>query len=344
MQKITFLISFVLAVMSVYAQYPVVLSFESHAIKSESNNNMELCKYVDPDEGGVNKIWDFSGIESINEFTGFVRSSYHSVNSQIFPRANTELDEFNNKFYYRIEDNRIEQVGYSSQDNLVVTQFDKPLVKMIYPFTMGDHFEGTFSGSYKMGELTSAIKGNYVVLAEATGMLILPDNFIVENTLRVRTMKNYSYEMSGSRHLFEIVTYRWYCDWYRYPLLVLTQIKSTVNESAGVTYQAAFNNNISTPANTVDEEVHADHLFEIYPNPADMFLSITYTVKHDGKVWFGLCDLSGKEIKVLHDQEMDAGTYHLEFNLPDMGLTEESYLLKADIAGLTQIQQVILIK
>ena len=344
MQKITLLFSFLIAVMHMYAQYPVVLNFESHAIKSESNNNMELCKYVDPDDGGINKIWDYSGIESTNEFTGFVKSSYHSVNSRIFPRANTELDEFNNRFYYRIEDNRIEQVGYSSKDNLVVTQFDKPLVKMVYPFTMGDHFEGVFSGSYKMGNLSSVIEGNYEVLADGSGMLILPDNFVVENTLRVRAMKNYSYEISGSSHLFEIVTYRWYCEWHRYPLLVLTQIKSTVSESTSVAYQAAFNNKISIPANTIDGKVHADQLFEIYPNQTDKYISITYTVINEGRVWFSLFDLSGKEIKVLYDQDMAAGTYHLELNLLDIGMSEGGYLMKTDIAGRTQTQKVMLVK
>jgi hypothetical protein len=344
MKKITLLFIYLIAALQIYAQLPVVLNFESHAIKSESNNSMQLCKYIEPGEGGENIIWDFSGIETTNDFIGYVRSAYHSVNSQIFPRANTELDEFNNRFYFRIAYNRIEQVGYTSQDNLVVTAFDKPFVKMIFPFTMGDHFEGTFSGSYKMGTLSSDIKGNYEVLADGYGMLILPGNFVIENTLRVRTMKNYSYEMSGSGHLFEIVTYRWYCDWYRYPLLVLTQIKSAVNESTTVAYQAAFNNQLSIPANLVNEAISTDHLFEIYPNPTNKSLSISYSIKDEGRVWFGLFDLSGKEIKVLFDQDMDAGTYHLESKLVDEGLPEGTYLLKADIAGQAQTQQIVLVK
>ncbi len=342
MKKKIVIFLYLMAAMGVYAQYPVVIDFESHAIKSGSDNNMQLCKYVDPGEGGVNQIWDFSGIEYTGEFTGFVKSSYHSVNSRIFPRANTELNEFNNRFYFRIADNRLEQVGYSSEDNLVVTMFDKPFVKMIYPFTMGDHFEGTFSGSYKMGTLNSAINGNYEVMADGYGMLFLPENFVVENTLRVRTMKNYSYEMSGSSHLFEIVTYRWYCDWHRYPLLVLTRIKSSVNGSVSVTYQAAFNNQLSVPASAIDQTIQADRLFEVYPNPADRSLSIMYSVKDEGRVWFTLFDLSGKKIKVLFDQEMVAGIYHLEYNLRDEGLSEGTYLLRADIAGRMQTQQVVL--
>ncbi len=343
MQKMTFYFIFLVAAIQIHAQDPVVLRFEDHAIKSESNNNMKLCKFVDPEEGGVNRIWDFSAIETINEFTGYVRSSYHSVNSRIFPRANTELNEFNNRFYFRIEDNRIEQVGYSSQDNLVVTEFDTPFVKMIYPFTLGDHFEGKFSGSYKMGSQTSDIKGNYEVVADGSGTLILPDNYVVDNTLRVRTLKNYSYEMSGSGHLFEIVTYRWYCEWHRYPLLVLTQIKSTVNDHTGIAYQAAFNNELSRPAGEPDRTIRADYLFEVYPNPAEKLLNIIYTVEDESRVWFGLYDLSGKPLKVIYDQEMAAGTYHLELNLQDEGLNEGAYLLKTEIGGKTQTQKFMLV-
>jgi hypothetical protein len=344
MKKPMLFILYLIAVMHIYAQDAVILRFENHAIKSESDNSMKLCKYVDPMEGGEDRIWDFSGIESTDDFTGFVKSSYHSVNSRIFPRANTELDEFNNRFYYRIEDNRIEQVGYSSQDNLVVTEFDKPLIKMIYPFSMGDHFEGTFNGSYKMGTRSSVIQGNYVVIADGTGMLMLPDNFIVDNTLRVRSMKNYKYEMNGFDHFFEIVTYRWYCEWHRYPLLVLTQIKSIVDEHTSVAFQAAYNNDVSLPANPIDSEIHTNLSFDVFPNPADRSLSINYNVTTDGDVRFGLFNLSGEEIRVIYDQEMAKGTYHLEVDLQDEGLPEGTYLLKAEIAGMTQSQKVVLVK
>ncbi len=344
MKAVTFIFIWLVSVICLRAQEPVVLNFETHAIKGESDNNMQLCKYMAPGESGENIIWDFSGLEKTNEFTGFINSSYHSVNSQIFPQANIELKEFNNRFYFKTADNRVEQVGFASEDNHFVNIYDKPFIQMFYPFTMGDHFEGTYGGLYKTGTVTNAIKGNYEVVADAYGKLILPDNFIVDNVLRVKTIKNYTYVMIGFDHLYEIVTYRWYCDWYRYPLLVLIRIKSSINQSTSITYQAAFNNQLSLPAIKIDREISGEKLFEIYPNPTDNILTIRYQVKDNGRVCFILYDLSGAEVKVLYDENMTSGFYHLESELVDEGLSEGAYLLKANIAGCTQTNIITLIR
>lgn len=334
----------VFALVTLYAQKPVTLEFESHAIKNESDNNMQLCKYAEPGEGGENVIWDFSNLQSINDFTGFVKSSYQSVNSALFPRANTELNEFENRFYFRIAENCVEQLGYSSRDNVVVTSFDKPFVKMIYPFTMGDHFNGTFEGTYKMGTVSSKLAGSYEVTADGYGTLMLPDNFIVDNTLRVSTTKSYSYKVNGSDNLYEIVTYRWYSDWYRYPLLVLTKIKTSVNQSSSVSYQAAFNNQLSIPAVSNEVKISAGKLFDVYPNPVNSVLNISCLVEIEGTVLISLYDLSGKLIKVLHNEEMSAGPQKFSFDLNESGISEGPYLLKANISGGIQTKQILIEK
>ena len=120
-----------------FAQKPISLNYETHAIKSEANNSMQLCKYVDPGTGGEHISWDFSNLEATNDFTGFVQSAYYSVNSALFPLANTELQEFTNQFYFKITENSIEQYGYSSKDNSVIIKFDKPFVfKAIFRYRL----------------------------------------------------------------------------------------------------------------------------------------------------------------------------------------------------------------
>ncbi len=329
---------------NLFAQKPIVLKFEKHAIKSESNNEMNLCKYVDPGNGGENVTWNFSGIETTNGFTGVVKSSYHSTNSSLFPQANTDLQEFNNHFYFNISNNRIEQYGYSSLDNLVVTTFDRPFVKMIYPFTMGDNFRGTFSGIYKSGNSTGDISGNYEVTGDGYGTLILPGNYTVENTLRVKTLKTFSQVVSGITQTYEIVTYRWYCDWFRYPLLVLTQIKMSVNESTSVTYQAAFNNKATKAAENPLANVNSDKLFDLYPNPTNQFININYVVANDGLVTIELFDLSGKKISTFLNEEMKAGNYTLQPNLVNEGLFKGTYFVKVAVNGKSETQQLVLTK
>lgn len=332
------------ATVNLFAQKPIVLEFETHAIKNESNNEMKLCTYVNPGAAGANQIWNFSQIEATSNFTGYVKSSYHSVNSMLFPQVNTELNEFNNRFYFRIAENKIEQYGYSSLDNLVVTTFDKPFVKMKFPFTMGDNYQGTFSGTYKSGNSNSNISGTYEVIGDGYGRLILPGNFIVDNTLRVKTLKSYSHSISGVDQTVEIVAYRWYSDWHRYPLLVLTQVKSSANGSTSVSYQAAYNTNLSKPANTISSETKSDKLFDVYPNPTDQIININYFVAEDGFVTIELYDLAGKKAGTLFNQELKSGAYTLQPDLIHEGFVKGFYLIKVTINGLSDSQQVVLLK
>ena len=329
---------------NLFAQKPIVLEFEKHAIKSESNNEMRLCKYVDPGNGGNGVTWDFSGIQATNDFMGVVKSSYHSANSLLFPQANTDLQEFNNHFYFNISNNRIEQYGYSSLDNAVVTTFDRPFVKMIYPFTMGDEFSGTFDGTYKSGNSTGPISGNYEVTGDGYGTLILPGNYTVANTLRVKTLKTFSQVVSGITQTYEIVTYRWYCDWFRYPLLVLTQIKSSVNESTSVTYQAAFNNKATKIDDNSQANVNSGKLFDFYPNPTNQFINLNYVVADDGLVTVELFDLAGNKVSTFLNEEKKAGSYTLQPNLSDEGLFKGTYFVKVTINGKSDTQQVVLVK
>ena len=344
MKKITTYLIFLSLGISLHAQKAIVLEFEKQAIKSESNNVMQLCKYVDPGASGENITWNFSNIEATSEFTGYVKSSYHSSYSQLFPQANTDLEEFNNHFYFNVANNRIEQYGYSSLDNTIVTTFDKPFVKMIYPFTMGDSYYGTFSGNYKSGNLTGEISGNYEVTGDGYGTLILPGNYVVENTLRVKTLKTYSQIIPGVNQSYEIVTYRWYCEWYRYPLLVLTQIKSTANESTSLIYQAAYNNKATKPVENPTPDLASDKLFELYPNPTDQIVNINYVVPEDGNVKIEIYDISGIKIKTLLNQEMLAGSYTLQPNFINEGLIKGTYFVKVTINKESETQQVVLMK
>jgi hypothetical protein len=344
MKKIYFM--FVLTVFTtvVFAQKPISLHFETHALKSESNNTMQLCKYVDPGKGGENVGWNFSSLDATNNFTGLVQSNYHSVNSEIFPRANTELQEFNNQFYFMINENRIEQYGYSSKDNSVIIKFDKPFVKMEFPFTMGDHFSGDYHGIYKTSKNETDISGTYEVVADGYGKLMLPGNVTYDNTLRVKTIKNYTRELENMGQDIEIITYRWYCEFHRYPLLVLTKIKSTTGSSISESYQAAYNNLVNTPAKLNKEKTVTDKLFEVYPNPVDNVLTVKYEVSEKSDVMIELFDLTGKKVKSLINKEMDSGLYSIELNVKDEEISKGTYLLKVKIDNKTRTKEIIVLK
>ena len=95
--------------------------------------------------------------------------------------------------------------------------YSDPVVKMKYPFSYGEQFIDHFIGVAYVNE-TSRIDffGDNSVSADAYGTLILPDR-IIENALRVKSVKKgLQINMCGTADV-NIVKYSWYASGYRYP-------------------------------------------------------------------------------------------------------------------------------
>ncbi|MCK7537571.1 MAG: hypothetical protein MZV63_44760 [Marinilabiliales bacterium] len=63
------------------------------------------------------------------------------------PEANTVLEEFGVKFFFKSNGNIMEQYGTVTANT--ITKYDKPFVKMVFPFDYGDVYSGDFSGYYR---------------------------------------------------------------------------------------------------------------------------------------------------------------------------------------------------
>jgi hypothetical protein len=83
-------------------------------------------------------------------------SAYTETNSFDIPEANTILEEFETKFYFRASNDKIEQFGSVSKNN-TITKYDKPFVKMVFPFNYGDTYSGNFLEQLKTIIITKPI-------------------------------------------------------------------------------------------------------------------------------------------------------------------------------------------
>ena len=72
--------------------------------------------------------------------------AFNSPNSSDIPEANTVLEEYETKFYFKTTDALIEHYGTVSKNN-TITKYDEPFVKMVFPFNYGDSYSGIFSGT-----------------------------------------------------------------------------------------------------------------------------------------------------------------------------------------------------
>ena len=234
----------------------------------------------------------------------------------------------------------MEETGMASNDKSVVIKYDQPFLKMKFPFTAGDAFAGSISGTYAAGSLKATISGSYSVEADGWGKLILPGNVIAENTLRVKSVKNYDRIFTSSTQHIEITTYRWYNEYNRYPLLVLTSIKATTGSRVTTTSQAAYSNRLKTTL-PVKKTTLSENDLSLYPNPVSDKLTIKYQVETPGKVTIELYDNTGKKIRSLLDKNLNAGNYSLELDTQSEGLPSGMYYIRAIMNGMTITKEFI---
>lgn len=287
-----------------------VLTFEKHALLADQDNPMSYCEYKEAGASGANINWDFSDLQFLQSFTGYLKNSNLTEIGVNFPDANTELTEFDAIYYFNVDRDQVAQYGYSSTNQKIQTRYDVPFVKMQFPFSYSGNFSGTFSGvTYYSGVEQGTISGTYSVEADAFGTLNLPGNTVYENVLRIRTEKSYYGTLNSGSQNVDIVTYRWYSEQYRYPILVLTEYTVKSGDTETTKYQAAYNNNAVSFILPVSEES-----ILLYPNPTNDYLTLECNAVAAGTLIFIIKDVSGKSIGTFTEQITTGGTHYYDLS------------------------------
>lgn len=286
-------LSFVATLLTSVILSQTSLTFEKHALKSGFDNPMTYCAYTEAGDSGSNIFWDFADLKALEEFTG----KLNDVSDGDFTYVNTVLEEFGVKFYFNVSEHGIEQHGYVSADGRTSISYSNPFEKVRFPFNYQDSYTSPFSGEYYTdNEITGQIDGSAFVTADSWGTLLLPGKTEFKNTIRLKSVKTYKLELESSENDVKMITYRWYNSTHRYPLLVLTEITTSVNGKAMKTRtQAAYNSN-AVKAEALDLKQTALSNIEVYPNPSqgDVFISLNSTI--EATVDISITDMSGKEM------------------------------------------------
>jgi hypothetical protein len=301
---------------------PVLMS-EMHSLQAGLDNPMIYSEYADPGVGGADMIWDFRQLRNKQSFTGYLNPSGTSKIGTTFTAANTELIEFDSRFYFNVSSDQIEEYGYSSNDGKSQTLYTTPFIKMKFPFRYNDSYSGSFYGnSLYNGIKTGSISGEYSVEADAYGALILPGDRYIDNTLRVRSEKSYTNDFGSSTQEVDVVTYRWYDLSHRYPLLVLTEYSVTTGSKTTVHHQAAYNNTVVlglTPMLT--EGV------SLYPNPTSGELILKLDAVTSDNIFFDIYEATGAKVRSFQFIASQAGPMQLDLTSEIAGLKPAGYLL-----------------
>lgn len=327
------LIGFIAAGFSQFA-----LTYQSHGLLADNYNNMKICTYVNPGEGGFNITWDFSELEATKDFEGRVDDIGLSPKINEFPESDVVLKEFSNQFFFSGDASTLKLHGVAI-NNKTIKKFDNPFVKMRYPFSYGDSFSGDYSGVYVSGNPNGTIDGTYAVTGDGFGTLVLPNGLEVNDVLRVKTIRTYDRTINKNKTNVEIITYRWYAENERFPLLVLIESKAN---GRVVSNQAAFKENVQTKKSVTSIENNAiNSNISVFPNPYAEHVNIEYAVKENSKVKIDVYNSVGNKVSNLVNEFQESGQYKVEFSAKDQGLATGVYYIKLDINNNISVKKVV---
>jgi len=326
-----------LVAISIVVNAQTVLRYNTHGLVADHVNEMKITTYVDPGNAGKNVVWDFRELKLSNNFVGTLDHASLSKGAHIFPNTNTRLEEFGNSFFFKTTKKAIEQHGFMSANGNTYILYDKPFVKMRYPFRYGSAYNGSFNATYFSAQKQLGdISGTYTVEGDAYGTLMLPGNMVYENALRVKEVKQYEQILNNRSYNIETITYRWYVNGHRFPILVLIQSNTLYQDGRSFTSnQAAYNpialSDTTNPLNIDRNEALTS--LETYPNPYHDFVNIRFNLTTDTQVNLSVYDVTGKLVRVLYNGSETAGDKHYQFSAKDISLNPGAYIVKLKVEG-----------
>lgn len=275
----------------------------------EAGYKHEFVYTTNANEGlaGPNITWDFSALQKTDKTLTTNMYTYSMWDKTgIIPQANMAIEEAGNWFFFKISNSGMDMYGSSNACG-AITKYDKPLAKLRFPFTYGDKITGNYSGviiGLDMKE--TPISGSYNIEADAHGTLLLPGNITINNALRVKQTRTFANTDQKE------ITYRWYTNGVKYPILVMIKYESALQSAVSVTALYANASNeapaLANPIANENRKIKISNI-ELMPNPFHGELRVQYFVQNTGNVKIDVIDSNGKLVKNCVNQTFETGNY-----------------------------------
>jgi len=112
--------------------------------------------------------------------------------------------------------------------------------------------------------------------------------------------------------------------------------------SSGIVYKRALSDVVTSVRNEISSIPKTFTLSQNFPNPFNPTTKISFSVPQKTNVSLRVYDITGKEVSVLLNQELEAGNYQTDFNAS--GLSSGIYLYKISADNFIQTKKMMLIK
>ncbi len=320
-----------------------VLTYANNAMKDGDSVELKVLKEsVSAGASGASQVWDFSGAE----FEGTSAIDYDADFSATPGNgaAFACTHEGGRITYYDITSTGKFYKEVSTPGGNIV--FDEPVKELAFPFRYGDGIRGKLQGTNTtLAGIQERIDGNYTVVADAYGTLILPNGVTLKNVLRVKYEKIYQQMHGGALYNISVLHYLFYAAESRYPVLQINENQTACDCGCAYNSAATFfddsvrpNSNLSKPG-TGDLIADETITYRVHPNPFVDVLNFDYSLSKDLKLQVSLFDMQGKRVAMLIDAQKQGGSYTFSENLQH--LPAATYVLRIMADDLVISEKVI---
>lgn len=334
---------------SVYSQNGLYYNYNGFRV----GDNVSKCQieYLHAGDSGEDVTWDFSNIQQLEEIQAeFCCDSDSTV---IFEFTQDRINK------YSTNQNALLLLG--TENPLERIYYNKPVTYMKYPFSYGESFITSYSGT-GLYCMTHGIEtsGDIDVEADAIGTLILSDEDIVSNVTRIHSirsgaisihLKNGSTSNAQSRTKQEIEErYQWYARGFRYPLIETVSTSYYDNMDLVSCIQKAYCstpelqrtlldlNNDSIKTNEFISKKTISDLFHYRIEIENSHVKLSYSLEKDASITIIVCNHRGMVYKRI-SLKMPTG-YGYKQDIDCSGLSQDLYILYINVNGVIYSEKI----
>jgi hypothetical protein len=327
--------------------------------------------YKEPGRSGVNVIWDFSKLESVDpeyklnySAPRMRRDSLYILGKDTFRLqdvAENELitgREHKTNYYYRVKDSALYCLGY--QNPTVLMQYVAPIPVVVYPMNYEQEIDHDYRSECLYSQQVSMLTHGHVhVKADALGKMILPSKDTLGHVIRIHSIQTFLSDtikaMDSIRINTTIETCKWYSRGYRYPVFETVRTVHRIDSLEDVFTTAFFyppqehyyleddeenmallDSIASENAGEVGEIsskqwLDDNFMYNFYPNPIAADLYIEYHLAESAEVGISLYNSATGISRQIPVGMKQAGYYSETFDCS--GFPPGTYVLSFHVRG-----------
>ena len=288
--KIIFLLVLSIELFSCIHLSAQILTANRHKPVTTDSLLVYKLPYIHVNDTGRNCLWNFADIST--DSAEYIDIFYYALMATDTAHFGLHRERVN--YYYNFHTDTLWLTDF--ENSRAHVRFQTPIPWIRFPFHYGDSMCCDMSGFGQYCHfLPLTLQGNYMVSAEATGRLLLP-NIVVDSALLVHSKIEY-YETSQQKNHVQEDIYQWYSPFCRYPLIETRQVQTiTVNDTltfATSYYHPQEEQIIGFPEDTLPnsstnmiDSLITDVAYS--PNPVSTTLYVNYTLSRSAQVYISL--------------------------------------------------------